>query len=530
MSERNISMNLSSGAAALTPPAHREAAATDVFPATPEVARDSILQRAFSFPAMLGALLVAGVFVARRNFEVDTDFWWHLRVGENILATHHLPLTDTYSFTARGQPWMAAEWAGSTLFAVVEQAGGLRALEALLITLGAAIVLALYALASLRSGNSKAGFVAAAVLLVLATANFNLRPQMLGYLFLVLTLIALERFRQGKRGALWFLPALFLVWVNSHGSWPIGLGAMFVYWASGLREFRLGSIEMRRWAPADRQRLSFVFLLCVAVLPITPYGTRLAAFPFQFISALPVNLASINEWQPMPFNLFGAKLFLALIIGLFIVQIAFRPIWRLEELALFFIGTVLACLHVRFLLVFVPFFAPLFAMTLACWLPRYYREKDQYLLNAILMFSVAAAILYYFPSQKRLEGNIAKNYPSGAVEYLRQHPVPGPMFNSYGFGGYLEWAFGGEHKVFIDGRGELYEPAGVFADYMHITTLKPGALSVLRGYGVQSLLLNRDEPLATTLSALPDWQSAYSDQTSILLVRRNIANAPAAPR
>src|SRR5260370_287811 len=310
MSERNISMNLSSGAAALTPPAHREAAATDVFPATPEVARDSILQRAFSFP----------------------------------------------------------------------------------------IVLALYALASLRSGNSKAGFVAAAVLLVLATANFNLRPQMLGYLFLVLTLIALERFRQGKRGALWFLPALFLVWVNSHGSWPIGVGGMFVYWASGLREFRLGSIEMRRWAPADRQRLSFVFLLCVAVLPITPYGTRLAAFPFQFISALTVNPASNSEWQPMPVNLFGAKLFLALIIGLFIVQIAFRPIWRLEELALFFIGTVLACLHVRFLLVFVPFFAPLFATPLAFWLPRYYREKDQYLLNAILMFSVAAAIFFYFPS------------------------------------------------------------------------------------------------------------------------------------
>jgi hypothetical protein len=487
------------------------------------------LRWAFSFPSMLGALLVTGVFVARRNFEVDTDLWWHLRVGEDILATHHLPLTDMYSFTAPGQPWIAAEWAGSTLFAIVERAGGLRGLQALFIILGATIMLSLYALATLRAGNSKAGFVTSAVLLVLATANFNLRPQMLGYLFLILLMIALERFRQGKRGALWCLPALFLVWVNSHGSWPIGLGAMFIYWASGLREFRLGGIEMRRWTPADRQRLSFVFLLCLTVLPITPYGTRLAAFPFQFISALPVNLASINEWQPMPFNLFGPKLFLALILGLFVVQIAFRLSWRLEELALFFFGTVLACLHARFLLIFVPFSAPLFATTLARWLPRYYREKDQFLLNAVLMFSFALAMVYYFPSQKKIEESIAKNYPSGAVAYMRQHSVPGPMFNSYGFGGYLQWAFGAEHKVFIDGRGELYEPGGVFADYMHIILLKPGALSVLRDYGVQSCLLNRDDALATTLSALPDWQSVYSDQTSILLVRRNTANSPVAP-
>jgi len=528
MGEPNLSMSMSSEVQGLAPLARSEAVTADVFPATSEIAQDSIFQRVFSFPAMLGALLVAGVFIARRGFEVDTDFWWHLKVGEGILATHHWPLTDTYSFTAPGQPWLAAEWAGSTLFAVVERAGGLRGLEALFIILGAAIVLSLYALTTLRSGNSKAGFVTSSLLLILATANFNLRPQMLGYLFLILTLIALQRFRQGQGGALWWLPVLFLVWVNSHGSWPIGLGAIFVYWASGLLEFRLGGIEMRRWAPADRKRLSLVFLLCLAVLPITPYGTRLAAFPFQFISALPVNLASINEWKPMPFNLFGPRLFLALILVFFVVQIALRLTWRLEELALFFFGTVLACLHVRFLLVFVPFFAPLFATTLARWLPRYYREKDQFLLNATLMFSMAAAIVYYFPSQKKIEESIAKNYPSGAVAYMHQHPIQGPMFNTYGFGGYLEWAFGGEHKVFIDGRGELYEPAGVFADYMHVTLLKPGALSVLRGYGIQSCLLNRDEALATVLSALPDWQSVYSDQTSILLVRRNTANAPAA--
>ena len=87
-------------------------------------------------------------------------------------------------------------------------------------------------------------------------ANFNLRPQMLGYLFLVLTLIALERFRQGRLRMLWFLPMLFLLWVNTHASWEIGLSTIFVYWMSGLKEIRLGGIEMRGWKPAERLRLA----------------------------------------------------------------------------------------------------------------------------------------------------------------------------------------------------------------------------------------------------------------------------------
>jgi hypothetical protein len=476
---------------------------------------------------MLGGLLITGVFWAKHGFNVDTDFWWHLKVGEDILATHHWPTTDAYSFTAPGQPWMAAEWLGDVLFAWVERIGGLRALDVLLIVMSAVIILALYAFCTLRSGNSKASFAATAILTVLSLPVFNFRPQMLGFLFLVLTLIALERFRQGRPRFLWFLPPLFVIWVNTHGSWMIGLFTVFVFWASGLKEFQLGGVEMRAWTIAQREQLSLVFLLCVAALSLTPYGPRLAGYPFMVMSSLPVNLASINEWQPMPFNLFGAKLFLALILGWFLTLLVYKPKWRLEELTLFFFGTAMACLHVRFLLIFVPFFAPLFATTLARWISAYKREKDQYLMNAALMSAMLIGMIYFFPSHAEIEKNIATMYPSGAVSFMRNHPMPAPMFNSYGFGGYLEWSGGGPDKVFIDGRGELYETSGVFADYMHITLLQPGALSVLQGYRVQSCLFDRDQPLAVFLAALPQWKTVYADEVSVVLVRTDAGNGAA---
>ena len=75
----------------------------------------SLLKRLLSFPTMLGAMLVGAVFITARSFQVDPDLWWHIKTGQNILATHHWPTTDPYSFTVSGTPWVAYEWLGEVL-------------------------------------------------------------------------------------------------------------------------------------------------------------------------------------------------------------------------------------------------------------------------------------------------------------------------------------------------------------------------------------------------------------------------------
>ena len=480
-----------------------------------------IVKLIFSFPVMLGAFLVGATFYDGRSFGVDPDIWWHVKTGQMILATWHWPTVDAYSFTVHGQPWIAYEWLGEAVMGIAARIGGLRGLDALLIALGGAVMIALYAFGTIRSGSSKAGFAAAAVLASLATPSFTMRPQMLGYLFLVLTLIALELFRQGKKWAIWVLPPLLLVWVNTHGSFIIGLGVILVYLVCGLKEFRVGGIEAKKWTPKQRVRLELVFLLCLAVLPITPYGTRLAVYPFDMAFAQPINVANILEWQPMPFNAQGGKIFLALVLGFFAAQMALRLKFRLEELTLLLGGVAMTCVHLRFVLLFVPFFTPLLATIVARWLPRYDARKDKYILNVVLIAGVIAAMVHYFPSRASLEEKVAEKYPVRAVEYMQQHPVAGPMFNDYTFGDYLIWT---GQKVFIDGRGDLYEHGGVLSDYLQVVRLKPAALAVLRNYGIQSCLIERGAPLETLLKVSAEWRESYSDSTSALFVRRQDAN------
>jgi hypothetical protein len=112
-----------------------------------------------------------------------------------------------------------------------------------------------------------------------------------------------------------------------------------------------------------------------------------------------------------------------------------------------------------------------------------------------------------------------EKWPVQAVAYLKQHPAPRPMFNNYGFGGYLIWQLDGQNKVFIDGRGDLYERTGALADYLNISRLAPTTLFLLNAYNIQSCLVKRDEQVATLLSALPGWRRVYNDRLSALFVR-----------
>jgi hypothetical protein len=493
---------------------------TIVIPASKGAARvRAMLRKCASFPALMGALLVVANFGINRSLRLDPDTWMHIKLGQGILDTGHWPTGDIYSFTAHGVFRMAFEWGGEVLMALAYRLGGLRGLDLLLILLTSTVVLLLYYYAHLRCGNSKAAFLGAATALPLAAVCFTVRPQLVGFIFLFITLICLERYRQGRQSNLWVLPPLFLIWINVHGSFALGLFVFGAYWVSGLFGFSWGGLHAERWRHHQRIHLALVFLLSILVLPINPYGSRLVVYPVDMAFFQPVGVANVQEWQPIPFSFWQAKLLLLLFIAFIVAVIALRLEYRLEELGLFLFAAFSTFLHVRFLIFFAILLAPIAASILARWVPRYDPAIDKYALNRALMLLTILGMARYLPSEAALNKNVAKQYPVQAVEYLRHHPVPGPMFNEYGFGGYMLWAMGPEHKVFIDGRADLYEETGAFSDYLHIVNLSPDTFALLQSYDIQSCLVVRESPLATALAALPGWQRVYTDDVAALFVR-----------
>ncbi len=487
------------------------------------------MRRVASFPAILGALLVAGSYsVAKMNI-LDPDTWWHIAVGQRILATHAWPWTDTYSSTVSGTAWIAYEWLGEVVMGAAASVAGLWSATVLLVALAGVLLLLLYYCATLRCGNSKAAFVACVTLIPTAGPFFTLRPQLLGALFLLITLIILERFRAGHERALWFLPPLFLIWVNTHGSFVFGFLVLGVNWLSGQVQFSSGGLFAERWTKRQSLQLLLSILFCTLVLPITPYGTRLAAYPLTMALSQPVNVKNIEEWQPLGAELLLGKLFIGVALLFFLATLVQRPKFRLAEIILALFGVYAACVHLRFILLFIILFAPLWAVVFSRWVPEYRADLDHPFINAGLIAVIAVVLVYFFPTRTELDQRVQKEYPQQALQYLADHPVQGRMLNDYGWGGYLIWSARPRNMIFIDGRADIYEYGGVLSDYLSIMRLEPNALQLLKKYDVEACLIKQDAPLGTALAGTPGWERVYHDSLAALYVRKSAAIASAKP-
>jgi hypothetical protein len=490
--------------------------------------RFNLLRRAFSFPCLLAIVLVGSAFVLQHMFfRIDGDTWWHLLVGERILSTHHWPVSDIYSFSAPGAEWIAYEWLSEVILAWAARLAGLAGLMGLVFALTSAVLLLVYYYAYLRSRNSKAAFVATWAVLPLASVWFAVHPYLFGYIYLLVTLICLERFREGHRRSLWLLPLVFCLWVNSHGSFTLGAAVFGIYWLGGLVKFRAGRLLADAWTASERLQLAVVALLSLLAGCVTPYGTQLAAYPLQMIFFQQGITKNMTSWNPIPLNQWHGEGFLILVL-LFIVALATgRFKLRPEELGMFLFAVFMTAEHARALPLFAFVVAPFLAAGMARWVPAYEPAKDKYVLNAVLIGLAILGFVWYFPSRQHLEQEVAKTYPQAAVEYLRQHPLPGPMLNELTWGGYLPYMLGPQQRVFIDGRLDFYQYRGVWPDYLRITKLERDTPRLLAKYNIQACLVppSRDIPLVTFLEASPDWKKVYEDDVAVLFVHRQAGDS-----
>jgi hypothetical protein len=483
------------------------------------------LRRLFSFPVFIGAMVALaaaavttlwdpGPVIAGRVV-VEGDTWWHLAVGQRILSTHTWPSMDTYSFTMHGAPWIAYEWLGEVVMAVAARMDGIRGLAILLVLLAMTFSVLIYYYAWLRSRNVLASGFAAIAVLQVAAPVIGMRPQMLGYVFLVLSLICLERFTQGESKALWPLPLIFMVWGNAHSSFVLGFFVIGVYTACGLVEFRSHFLEAKRWNQTQRLQLLWISLLCLVAVMITPYGARPAVWPVEVITHLRLNVLIGTEWQALDFSTPYAHVFLALLMVILLAQVVSPLMYRLETLALLLFTIAETCLHARFIMFFGIILAPVLATVLSRWLPSYRQEQDHPVANTVLIGAIVFGILTFFPPTSKLQDMMDRSYPAGAVRYLRRRPGLGNMYNRDEWGGYLIWAMP-ERKVFIDGRNDIYEFAGILWDY---ATLESRPREFFGKYDIDVALFQRGDNLQTILAGLSEWTAAYCDSNSVVFVR-----------
>jgi hypothetical protein len=481
----------------------------------------------FPFQVVLMMVVVVVLFALTRRGMNDPDIWWHLRNAQSLLNHHQLARFDTYSFTVAGHPWIDHEWLSEVPYYLAWRAFGLVGVKSLSIAVLVVIFLGLVYLCNKASGNFKASVAACAVSTFIATVNFGPRTILFGYIDLIVLLIILERFRRVGSAPLWAVPPLFALWVNTHGSWLLGLVIFSIVVAAGLVRGRWGCVTGEGWTGEQFVKLALTWIASIAALFVNPFGSRLVLYPFDLAFRQKLNIAHVAEWVSVDFHDLRGKIVLGLIVFLLLSALVRRRQWTVTELLLLLFGLYSGLTYVRFLFLLGILAAPVIAKSLD-FFPPYRPELETPIINAAVVWVMVAGMIVFWPTTRELQRSVDENYPAQVLPYLKSHPPAGPMLNFYLWGGYLGWN-NNDVKVFVDSRVDIFEYEGVLKDYLDLLGVQQ-ANAILDKYKIRYVLFPRDEILTYMLQQNPAWTVRYSDQMAVLMERtgKDPSGAPTA--
>ncbi len=477
----------------------------------------SLSRQLLSFQTVLTCSLAYLVFILSRRNIADPDLWWHLRNAQRFLTTGHLPVADAYSFTVPGATVVPFEWLAELPYYFAYKLAGLPAVFVLVFVLCTAIVLGVFRLSYLASGDVKNSFLVSVGAAVLASVSIGARTLLFGWLYLVVLLLILEAVRGGSWNKLWVIPPLFCLWVNTHGSWPMGIVVFGIFIASGLLEGSWGHAYATRWSGQQLRKLFLAASATVVALFVNPLGYRLVAFPFEAILGKNSGVNSVEEFASINFHSSWGGVAILLILGTLLIAVFSCERWRLDELGFSIVALYYSLTYIRFMFLAGILLPPIFARRLKLMSP-YDRTSDRPRNNAIALGILLCLFIFSVPRHSKFQNPVS--YPDRAVAYMKANGVQGRVFHEYVWGGYLIWNTP-QLKVFIDGRFDPYAPAGVFKDYWSaVSNENPQA--VLDRYKIDYVLMPPDSTLAKYLQGTPGWTVQYKDEISILLRRSPI--------
>jgi hypothetical protein len=439
----------------------------------------------------------------------DGATYWELAVGEQILRDQSFPVVDQYSHTQAGAPWIAKEWLSQVLFYFAYARAGWFGVSLLTATVAASAYSILFAWLCRRL-KPVVALVMTVVAFSLGLGSLLARPEIFFYLLLALCVCGLVDAVERKK-APWWLAPLVALWANLHASFPIALVLAGLFGLEALasappgERFRTGA----KWALA--------LLAALAATGATPYGYQPLLVFFNIVGSK--ELAYIDEWRPVPFDLSGVY-GVAFIAGSLAIVAAARAGWtRAAPIAL---CGALMIMHVRFFPLFAIVAAAAVASPLARRFPRFAERplppgKATGLTAAAMLAAAsltAASVLLLgarpIPSPRMT--------PSAALAAALEQPVSGPVFNDYYFGGFL--IFNGI-KTFIDSRSELFFK-GLMQKVWAAELGKSDAafLSLLDEYHVTWALLTNPSNGTEKLRRSNQWREIFSDQNAIVFVRK----------
>jgi hypothetical protein len=478
------------------------------------------LQTAVCFLTIAAVLLAAVAPLTT----VDPDVFHEMALARAACALGRIPTEDLFAFTPTVSPCVHHEWAtGMVLYAAADfaGAGGVMVLKYVLI----AALCGVCILCARRRGAGLAMLTLCSLVAVsLARIGFTtLRAQVFTLLALALLLLLLDLDRKG-RGA-WiglFLP-IYVLWLNLHGGFVVGLGVLGVHWLEQV---------LRQRTP--QWRLVLTGTAMAALIVVNPYGWAYYPYLWQGVT---MSRPLITEWAPLWHD---PDLGLLLPYGLSLALLAYPLISlgprRLPGVAIVLVCALLAARTTRHLSLYAVAwwcYAPGFLQQTAAagWLDVFWQRRQSFVLILLGVLSLVCLTLAVRQKPWRLSvptteegptgGKIV--YPAGAVDYLREQDFHGNVLTPFVEGAYVSWRLYPAVKVSLDSRYEVAYKPGLLEEHVGFYQAADGWQETLRRYPTDAVLVRATEPVALLLGSVTGWRRVYRDDYYEVYLRPGLA-------
>ena len=401
---------------------------------------------------LLSSILLLLVKITLTDHAIlDPDLGWHLKTGEWISAHGTVPTTDPFSQYGAQRSWVAYSWLFGWVLSSLETSFGLPGVIGLTFFLSVAIFAALFML--LRQVNSEPGVVMALMALGMIAMSPLLRtprPWLFTILFFIVELVLIQQARlTGRLKSLCWLPVLFLVWANCH--------IQFIY---GF--FPVGLLLLEQLIPGQHSKM-FTFrqtlLLvgaCLLVTLINPYGLQLHVTIWEVVRQTGV-YELIEEMRAISFRDLADWVALVLTVAA-AYALGMSPQKDRLWAVLFWVSLFVAFRSRRD----VWFLVIPSLVLLAQWNGKVVPRRGGLFTSTQWLGSFLIALLFVFGSgqaayfnREHLGRLLSEHYPESAVRFIEAGHFSGPLYNEYGWGGYLIWQMP-DWPVSIDGRANLH--------------------------------------------------------------------------
>lgn len=473
------------------------------------------------------------IFIMAARTPLDSDLWWHLRSGEQMLQSGRPLLVDEFSHTRHGEHWVNHSWLSQVGMALLHRWGGFLALGAAVSVLS---VLSMVLVSLQCSGPAALKSLALILGSVVASVVWGPRPQLTSLVLLAGVGCLFHDYKYRRVNRLWLLPLVMMLWSNLHGGFALGFllsgavisGEILNHALKLPVENRLSWRELRQW-------VFWTALSAVTVL-VNPNGLDVWRIPFQTVS-VGVLQQFIAEWASPDFHQLVQQTVLWLLFAVVgSVALSGRVMDGVDLVVL--VGFAWMALVARrnfgpFAVVAVPLLTRYLAAAVDSWQRRaswpgwalrlWRRDPSGAAVSGVFkainlglvgtLALVGFLKLYSVTHPALVQSYLALQAPARAAHWIASHPPQGRMLNEYNWGGYLLWALP-DVPVFVDGRTDLYGDE-VLGDWITMVQAGEGWQEIVARYEINWVVLQPDRPVLGRL-AINGWVLVYADEQAVI--------------